>query len=458
MHPGVDLTQFRRWYARAGTPQLKAAGRYDADAERYTLTLSQSLAATAYDKRLTDAGISIEQGPLHIPVALGLVLPDGSDALAGKTTVVSLTEATQSFVFDNIPAVPVASLLRGFSAPVHLDFEQSDAELAHLMAHDSDACNRWEAGQRLATRILLAGIAAGGEGTAWIPETFVAAVARVLDDGIRQDAALATEALVLPAEQVLAEEMAGAGQTVDPDLIHLARINLRRHLATRLRDKFEAVWLALQPGEPYAPEGAQVGRRALRNLALGYLAESDAATLNASVMPRLMKQVSDAGNMTDVSAALATLANLDVPERATALAGFYARWQDEALVVDKWLQVQATSRLPGTAARVRELMAHAAFDIKNPNKVYSLVRAFCAANPRHFHAADGEGYRLAADVILELQAMNPQVAARIARAFDRWRQYDEQRQGHARAELERIQACPGLARDIAEVVGNALGK
>ncbi len=454
----VDLTQFRRWYARAGTPRLKATGQYDANAERYTLTLSQSLAPTAYDTRLTDAGISIEQGPLHIPVALGLVLPDGSDALPEKTTVVSLTEATQTFVFDNIPAAPVASLLRNFSAPVHLDFEQSDAELAHLMAHDSDACNRWEAGQRLATRILLAGIAAGGEGTAWIPETFIAAVDRVLDDGITHDAALATEALVLPAEQVLAEEMAGAGKIVDPDAIHNARITLRRHLATRLREKFESVWQALQPSEPYAPEGAQIGRRALRNLVLGYLAESDAATLNASVMPRLMQQVNEADNMTDVSAALGILANLDVPERTTALAGFYARWQGEALVVDKWLQVQATSRLPGTAARVRELMAHAAFDIKNPNKVYSLVRAFCAANPRHFHAADGEGYRLAADVILELQAMNPQVASRIARAFDRWRQYDDERQGHARAELERIQACPGLARDIAEVVGNALGK
>ena len=454
----VDLTQFRRWYARAGTPRLKAAGRYDAAARRYTLTLSQSLAPTAYDKRMQEAGIDIEPGPLHIPVALGLVLPDGSDALVEKTTVVSLTEDTQTFVFDNIPAAPVASLLRGFSAPVHLDFEQSDAELAHLMAHDSDACNRWDAGQRLATRILLAGIAAGGQGTAWIPETFIAAVDRVLDDGITQDAAFAAEALVLPAEQVLAEEISGAGQTVDPELIHLARLNLRRHLATRLRDKFEAVWQALKPSEPYAPEGAQIGRRALRNLALGYLAESDAAYLDASVMPRLMKQVSDASNMTDVSAALATLANLDVPQRTTALDGFYARWQSEALVVDKWLQVQATSRLPGTVTRVRELMAHAAFDIKNPNKVYALVRAFCAANPRHFHAADGEGYRLAADVILELQAMNPQVAARIARAFDRWRQYDDERQDRARAALERIQACPGLAPDIAEVVGNALGK
>ena len=160
--------------------------------------------------------------------------------------------------------------------------------------------------------------------------------------------------------------------------------------------------------------------------------------------------------MTDVIAALATLANLDLPERETALAAFYARWQDEALVVDKWLQVQATSRLPGTVARVRELMRHPAFDLKNPNKVYALMRSFCAANPRHFHAADGSGYALAADVIIELQAINPQVASRLARSFDRWRQFDAVRQGHARIALERIRACEELAKDVAEVVGNAL--
>ncbi|MHB0919259.1 MAG: aminopeptidase N C-terminal domain-containing protein, partial [Thiobacillus sp.] len=307
-----------------------------------------------------------------------------------------------------------------------------------------------------ATRVLLAGIAAGGEGTRWIPADFVAACGRVLDAGLTHDPALAAEALVLPAEQVLAEDVAGSGQTIGPEAIHRARVSLRRHLATRLRDRFEAVWTALAPAEPYAPDGAQVGRRALRNLCLGYLAESDDAYLRAAVLPRLLAQFEAGGNMTDVIAALGTLANLGLPERDTALAAFYARWQDEALVVDKWLQVQATSRLPGTAARVRELMRHPAFDLRNPNKVYALVRSFCGANPRHFHAADGSGYALAADVIIELQAINPQVASRLARSFDRWRQFDAVRQGHARAALERIRACDGLAKDVAEVVGNAL--
>jgi aminopeptidase N len=190
---GVDLTQFRRWYARAGTPRLHAAGAWDAATQRYTLTLTQSLAPTAYEKRLAESGQPLVDGPLHIPVALGLVLPDGNDAplkLAGEpnavgtTRVLSLTEATQTFVFEGIPAAPVASLLRDFSAPVLLELEQTDAELAHLMAHDSDAFNRWEAGQRLATRVLLAGIAAGGAGSDWIPEAFVAACGRVLDDGL----------------------------------------------------------------------------------------------------------------------------------------------------------------------------------------------------------------------------------------------------------------------------------
>ncbi|HEY8857112.1 MAG TPA: aminopeptidase N, partial [Rugosibacter sp.] len=455
---GVDLTQFRRWYARAGTPRLHAEGQYDASAKRFTLILTQTLAPTAYEARLREAGLPVDDGPLHIPVAVGLVLPDGSDALIEKTKVLSITETTQRFVFEDIPAAPVASLLRDFSAPVHLDFEQTDAELAHLMAHDSDAFTRWEAGQRLATRVLLAGISIGGVGGDWIPADFVAACGRVLDAGLGNgdSAALAAEALTLPAEQVLAEEVAGRGEVIDPEAIHQVRLNLRRHLAAQLRHRFEAAWMSLASTEPYAPEGVQLGRRALRNLCLGYLAESDAGYLSASVLPRLLAQLNDAGNMTDAGAALGILANLDLPERATALAIFYAKWQDEALVVDKWLQVQATSRLPGTTAQVTGLMRHPAFDLKNPNKVYSLVRSFCAANPRHFHAADGSGYRLAADVIIELQALNPQVASRIARSFDRWRQFDVVRQGHARRALERIAACKDLARDVAEVVANAL--
>ncbi len=470
---GVDLAQFRRWYARAGTPRLHAEAAYDAATRRYTLTLTQTLAPTTYEKRLAESGQAIVEGSLHIPVALGLVLPDGRDTplrlageakASGTTRVLSLTAATQTFVFEDVPAAPIASLLRDFSAPVLLEFEQTDAELAHLMAADSDAFNRWEAGQRLATRVLLAGIAVDGAGTHWIPESFVAACGRVLDDGLAGDPALAAEALNLPAEAVLAEAVVAQGGVIDPEAIHTARVALRRRLAARLRDKFEAVWTALAAAltsaAAYVPDGAQAGQRALRNACLAYLAESDADYLQASVVPRLTAQLAadknNGGNMTNQMAALATLANLDLPEREAALADFYARWQNEALVIDKWFSVQATSRLPGTVARVRALMQHPAFNLKNPNRVYALIRGFCGANPRHFHAADGSGYALAADVISDLQAMNPQVASRIARSFDRWRQFDAGRQAHARAALERIAAVEGLAKDVAEVVGNAL--
>ena len=489
---GVDLTQFRRWYARAGTPVLKAAGVYDAAAQTYTLTLTQTLAPTVYEKRLLEAGQTIDDGPLHLPVAVGLVLPDGTDAAlrladeteTATTRVLSLTEPTQTFVFEAVPAAPVASLLRDFSAPVRLEFEQTDAELAHLMAHDSDAFNRWEAGQRLATRILLAGIAAQpplplpsprplplagegdmakpnpidegwGEGNTpskdWIPPAFLDACARVLADGLEGDPALAAEALALPSETVLADSVAAAGKVIDPDAIFNARLALRRALAAHCRAQFEAAFTALAPTEPYAPDGTQLGRRALANTCLAYLAEA----APSEMAPRLAALVKAGGNMTDVFAALATLVQFDVPEKEAALAAFYEKWKDEALVVDKWLSVQATARTTDARA-IRTLIAHPAFDLKNPNRVYALIRGFTGANPRHFHAADGSGYALAADVISELQAMNPQVASRIARSFDRWRQFDAGRQTHARAALARIAAVEGLAKDVAEVVGNAL--
>ena len=462
---GTDLTQFRLWYARAGTPRIKASGSWDSTTGRYTLTLSQNLAAGAYEERLRQAGLPVAEGSLHIPVALGLVLPDGTDAplrltgeasAQGTTRVLSLTEPRQCFVFEDIAAAPVASLLRNFSAPVMLELAQSETELAHLMAHDSDPFNRWEAGQRLATRVMLAGIAGGGQGSGWITHAYVDACRRILKDGLDGDAALAAEALMLPGEKEMAEVVAAQGQAIDPEAIFATRSALRSFLASELRDELESAWENLARTTAYAPDGVQVGQRALRNLCLGYLAQSDNAYLRSAVLPRLLDQFEQGDNMTDVMAALSTLANLDLAERETALASFYARWQGEALVVDKWLQVQATSSLPGTTASVRKLMRHPAFELRNPNKVYALLRSFCAANPRHFHAADGSGYALGADAILALQEMNPLVASRIARCFDRWRQFDTGHQVYARAALERIAAASGLAAEVAEVVGNAL--
>ena len=444
---GVDFSQFKRWYEQAGTPRLRVTGDYDATAKRYTLTVQQSTPPTPGQP---------EKLPLHIPLAVGLIAPDGAEmplALAGETAatgtdrVLSVKRAEERFVFDNVAAKPVPSLLRRFSAPVILDFAYSEAELTHLMAHDADAFNRWEAGQRLATGILLRAIEAARVGKPIeVPRAFVDAFARVLRDA-GSDPAFAAEALGLPSETYLAEQMA----VVDPDAIHAARTHLRRELARALRGELASTYGSLAVPGPYSPDAQSAGRRSLRNLCLGYLMELEEPDLRAFCA----RQFDAADNMTDRMAALAVLANSQAPEREPALERFYRDWKHEALVVDKWLAVQATSRLPDTLARVERLMRHEAFDIRNPNKVYALIRSFCA-NHLRFHAADGAGYAFAADRVLELEALNPQIAARITRAFDRWKKFDERRQAMARAALERIRAAPKLSKDVAEVVTKAL--
>jgi aminopeptidase N len=462
---GLDLTQFRRWYSQAGTPRLIVRSTFDSASRRFTLEVEQIFLPTQYEKNMEEKGLLLARGPYHIPLTLSLLNADGQEIplqLAGESATTSsqrtlqLREAKQTFIFENLTDKPVPSLLRGFSAPVVLDYPYSNDELIHLMAYDRDAVNRWEAGQRLATDILLAGvrqIQAGinPQNTSWIPLSYVHAVARLLgaafvDGG---DPALVAEALTLPSENVLAEQM----DVVDPDAIHIARRTLRRMLARELHQPLLTAYFELTNEGPYSPEGVQAGRRSLRNVCLGYLAELEESSAHALVIGHFEQS----SNMTDSVAALSAIANIDIPARHMLLDSFYSKWQNEALVVDKWLQVQATSHLPGTTKDVRALMTHQAFDIRNPNKVYSLVRAFCSANPKHFHAADGSGYKLAADVVLQLDPLNPQVASRIARCFDRWKKFDAARQSHARSQLERINAQSNLSSDVAEVIGKALG-
>ncbi|MBL8484199.1 MAG: aminopeptidase N [Rhodocyclaceae bacterium] len=443
---GLDLAQFRNWYGQAGTPRLAARGEYDAAARRFVLTFTQSCPPTAYERTLEREGVAYRREAFHIPLAVGLVGPDGAD-LTG-TQVHSLTQETQQLVFENIAVAPVPSLLRGFSAPVLLTYDYSDAELALLMAHDADPFNRWEAGQRLATRLMLAGVASLQAGGAVdVPDFFVDAVAHTLAQAA-DDPAFAAEALMLPSEIWLGDQM----DIIDPQAVHGARRAFLAALATRLRAQWAAAYERHAIAGPYAPEPAAMGARALRNLALAYLMEAG----DEHGLALCVAQFERADNMTDQMAALTQLAQRDCPQRAAALAAFYARWKDEALVVDKWLAVQAMSRLPGTLEAVKALSQHAAFDRRNPNKIYALVRNFCAANPLHFHAADGSGYRYAADFIAALDPVNPQVAARLARAFDRWRRFDAGRQQHARAALEGLRSVAQLSRDLGEVVGRAL--
>ena len=437
---GFDFTRFMTWYRQAGTPKLTARGSYDAATCRYTLTLAQSCAPTA--------GLARQENFL-IPVAVGLVGPDGEDVDLGggvTTRLLHLVDAEQSFVFENIPAAPVPSLLRDFSAPVTLDYPWREAELMHLMAYDRNPFNRWEAAQRLFGELILKNAEEIGRGEVanW-PEGIIAAARQVLNG--EGDPAFIAEVLTLPSEATLAEQMA----VVDPEALHSARCELLRFLASGLQADFCQRYHDLTPTAPYRPDAEQVGRRRLRNLCLAYLVELELREYR--ILAR--QQFDRADNMSDQFAALAVLAN--TPGCESVLADFHQCWRHEALVVDKWLAVQAGSRLPGTLARVQALTRHPDFDLRNPNKVYALLRSF-GANHRHFHAADGSGYAFLAAQIALLDAINPQVAARLARCFDRWRRFDGVHQTRARTALKGLLSRTGLSRDVLEVVEKALGK
>ncbi len=450
---GADLRQFGRWYSQAGTPVVECRGEHDAKARSYTLHVRQSCAPTP--------GQPAKQ-PFVIPLGVGLVGPDGQDlplaveggraipvpSAGGHTAILVLEHEEQHFVFRDVADAPVASLLRGFSAPVHVRHGYTDTQLTHLMAHDSDPFNRWEAGQTLATRILLAGVGAIRAAREMeIPAAYVEAVGRTLADGAR-DPAFAAECLQLPSEAYLAECM----EVADPDAIHAARTHLVREIALRYRTRFEGAFRHFTVPGPYSPDAAAAGRRALRNTALAYVSAIDDATSRALAFLEFRR----AENMTDAMAALACLADSDGAEHERALAMFLEKWKDEALVVDKWFRVQATSCLPGTIDRVKALAAHPAFDLRNPNRARALLHAFATENPLHFHAGDGSGYRWIAEQVVALDRLNPQVASRLARAFDRWRKYDAGRQGHARRALESILAAEGLSANVSEIVGRAL--
>ena len=452
----ADLAQFELWYSQGGTPVLETRGTHDASARTFTLRMRQSCPPTPGQARKL---------PFHIPVAVGLVDAKGRDLplrLAGEeaafdredpktgeiTRVLELRGEAATFVFQDVGEPPVPSILRGCSAPVILRHDYTDADLTHLMAYDADPFNRWEAGQALATRILLSGIEAIRAGREMaIPAAFVEAMGRVLTNGSR-DPAFAAECLQLPGEGVLAEQMA----TADPDAIHAARKALVLEIARRYRTRFEGAFRHFTVPGAYSPDAAAAGRRALRNAALGYIMAVDDSTARALTFLEFRR----AENMTDAMAALACLANSAGVERERALSMFYDKWKDEALVVDKWFRVQATSDLPGAIARLEKLVAHPAFDLKNPNRARSVLHAFANDNPSHFHAADGSGYRFVANHVIELDKLNPQVASRLARAFDRWRKFDAGRQAHAREALEAVSQARGLSADVAEIVNRAL--
>jgi aminopeptidase N len=445
---GVDLTQFRRWYAQAGTPVVRARGSYDAAAQRYTLALEQRCDPTP--------GQSAKL-PFHIPLAVGLVGPDGQDldldvegvsADSSTDIVLNLVEAAQTFQFANVPSPPVPSLGRGYSAPVRVEFDYDENALSLLAAHDSDPVNRWDAAQRMFTLAIRAIAAGHREGRATSPpQGLVDVIAALLDDHAR-DPALIALALCPPDPAYVASLDA----VIDVDGIDHARAFVIRELARALPDRFERVYRAQRRSGRYEPTPAQMAQRRLANVCLRYLAERGDTAGRALAVD----QYETADNMTETIGALGALADATSPERDDLYARFEERWRDEPLVLDKWFALEAVSRRPGTLARVRQLVGHPRFNVKNPNRVRSLVGAFALRNFARFHAADGSGYAFVADQVLALDPMNPQLAARIAGAFELWKRFDEPRRGRASIELKRIAAAPALSPDVTEIVTRSL--
>ncbi|WP_404463266.1 aminopeptidase N [Vreelandella aquamarina] len=443
---GIDLGQFMRWYSQAGTPEIDAHGEYDYAHAEYHLTLRQRTPATPGQP---------DKHPLHIPVRMGLVgTKSGQDLTLtlegeklGKDAVIHLTDDEQTFVFTDVAEAPVPSLLRDFSAPVKLHFPYSREDLAFLLTHDSDGFNRWDAGQRLAMLALDDLIAAHRNGVEKVMDSRVVEAFRALLTSSMDDKAVLAEMLTLPSEAYIAEQQ----PIVDVDAIHAAREFVRQSLALALRDEFLSVYNANVTEEPYAPTAEQIAQRSLKNIALSYLVSIE----DAESIALCEAQFAANHNMTDVRHALTLLVHSDRDDLATpALKAFGEKWAHDPLVMDQWFTIQVTRPQSDVLERVQYLMQHPAFSMKNPNKVRALIGAF-AQNRVNFHRLDGKGYALLADVVIELNRLNPEIAARLVTPLTRWQRFDEVRQQLMRAELERIKQEP-LSSNVFEVVEKAL--
>jgi aminopeptidase N len=444
----AKLDGFKRWYAQAGTPRLQARGSYDAEAQRYTLTLSQSCPGTPGQP---------DKAPFVLPVSMGLLAPDGSEMLGDQLLV--LDTAQHTWVFEGLSQAPVPSLLRGFSAPVRLDDGLTDGDRLVLLAHDRDPFNRWEAGQKLMLDRLLAAVSSGAAPV--LDDALALALRHTLNDSAL-DPAFKALVLSVPSEQYVAEQL----PAVDPQRIHAVREQWRALMAERLQADWAAAWDAHQPSGGYMPTPEQSGRRALANLALRMLCLQAVRTGDAVWQGKAYQRFKDASNMTDRMGAMVALMDSQSLMADAALTRFHALAQGDALVLDKWFSLQAgapepvpgvTTGQPGAAfARAKALLQHPDFSIRNPNRTRSLLSVLFTANPAAFHRADAAGYVLWAEKVLELDAINGHMAGRMARAMDRWASLAEPYRSAAREAIARVAAKPDLSNDVREVVTRAL--
>lgn len=444
---GINLDRFGRWYSQSGTPQVHVSDHYDAATQKYTLTLKQHTPATHDQEDKQDLVIPFAVGLLTASgEELPLQLEAGTDVVQG-TRMLVMEEAQQAYSFFNIPEPPVPSLFRDYSAPVKIFYDYSSEQLATLIEHDSDPFVRWDAAQRMAQNAILEQCRQYAKGLEMsLDSSLLKAFRGILSDRLA-DPALLAEAMIMPDEDYLAEQM----EVVDVDGIHASREFIKKELANGLKTLFIDRYSELNDGQPYQKSSEAMARRALKNVCLHYLLETDAGE------SLITAQLRSSDNMTDTLAAIRGLILMESPLAANALSNFESKWRADALVMDKWFMMQATKPGPDTVNKVKELIQHPAFSIQNPNKVRSLIGVFAMLNPTGFHAADGSGYTFHADRVIELDVLNPQVAARMASAFNRWKRYDENRKMLMKTQLQRIAAVDNLSSDVSEIVNNALG-
>jgi len=472
---GVDLQQFRRWYGQSGTPELHIRGSHDPEAKTYSLTVRQSCPDTAgqtgfgeakhtQNSKLHTGGSgktqnTFQKKPFHIPLALGFLKKDGQ-ALGLKikgeqfkstvdNQVLEIRQETETFVFEGVPEAPVPSLLRGFSAPVKLHFEYSNAELAFLLANDSDEFNRWEAGQQLMIRISLEQIQSfqNKKDLKLSPE-LLNAFRSLLNKAEESNPALLALALSFPSETYLAEQM----EIIDVEAIHQAHKFLRTELAQILQPEFKNSYSSNLEKGPFQLDPESMGRRRLKNVCLSYLSELE----TPEIRELAQTQFRNSSNMTDVVGALGVLTHLDCPEREAVFSEFETKWQNNTVVMDKWFSLQAVSHLPNVLKNVRNLMGHHAFDAKNPNKIRALISAFSRLNQLRFHAEDGSGYEFIAEQVLRLDPLNPQIAARLVSVFNNWKKFTETHKTKINYQLQKIVKTPKLSGDVFEIVSKTL--